>query len=75
MVETADFGQLHDPAHGGWIDRSRRRRVLAERQQMGAGTVVVGEVALKDAAEMPLAEDDDMVEAFSTYRVHKALRI
>jgi hypothetical protein len=73
MVETGDFGQLRDSAHGGWLDRPGLGRILAERQ-VSSSPVVVGEVALEDPTETPLAENDDMVEAFSTYRAHKALR-
>jgi hypothetical protein len=74
MMETANFGQLQDSAHGGWLDRPGLGRILAERQ-MSSSPVVVGDVALEDPTEMPLAEDDDMVEAFSTCRANKALRI
>jgi hypothetical protein len=74
MVETADLGQLHDLAHARWMDSPRLGCVLPERQ-MRSGLVVVGEAGLQDPTEMPPAEDDDMVEAFSTYRIHKALRI
>jgi hypothetical protein len=74
MVETGDFGQLRDSAHGGWLDRPGLGRILAERQ-VSSSPVVASEVALEDPTEMALAEDDYMVEAFSTYRPHKALGV
>ena len=37
--------------------------------------MVVREVGFQDTMEMALAEDDDMVEAFSPYRAHEALGI
>ena len=70
VMEAADFRQRHDLAHAGRVDRSRLRRVLAERQ-MGSRPVVVREVRLQDAVEVLLTEDDDVSEALSPYRSHK----
>jgi hypothetical protein len=74
MVETADLGQFHDVAHAWRVDGPWLGCVLPKRE-MRSGLVVVGEVGLEDPTEMLLAEDDDMVEAFSTYRTHKALGV
>src|SRR5919106_6889818 len=60
VVQAADFGNLHDLPCDGELDRPGVRRVLVQRE-VGTGLVVVGEVSGQDAAEMPLAENDDMV--------------
>jgi hypothetical protein len=66
VVQTTDFWDLDDLAHTGRVDSSRIRRVLAQGQ-MGSRPVVVGEIRFQDSAKIPLAEDDDVVEAFSSH--------
>jgi hypothetical protein len=58
----ADLGECHDLACAGWLDPSRGRGVLAEREAR-ARAVVVREVRLEDRAQVGFAEDDDVVEA------------
>jgi len=53
-MPAADFGEL-EPEVGS---------VLVERE-VGAGPMVVGEVAGRNASQMALAENDDMIEACS----------
>ena len=74
MMEAAHFRQRHDLAHAGRVDRSRLRRVLAQRQ-MSARPMVVGEVGLQDPVQVLLTEDNDVIEAFSTDRAHEAFGI
>jgi hypothetical protein len=56
VVQTADFGELHDLARGREGDRPDVGGVLAERE-MGARLMVIGEIVGQDVAEVSLAED------------------
>ena len=61
MMEPTDFGNLDDrPRDGelGWADVGR---ILVERE-MRARPVIVGEVADEDAAEMPFAQDQNVIQ-------------
>ena len=64
MMQAADFGSRHDRAHLGPLDGSHVGRVLLERE-VSARPVVVREVAGQDAAEVPLAENEDMVQTLA----------
>jgi hypothetical protein len=74
VMETADLGQFHDRAHARRLDWPRRRRVLPQRQ-VRPRPVIVGEVGLQDPIEVMLTKNNDAIEAFSTYRTHKAFSI
>ena len=54
MVQTTNFGNLHDPARVRELDRPDVRRVLVEGE-MRASLVVVREVAGQGAAQVPFA--------------------
>lgn len=49
MMQTTDFGNLHDPARPGELDGPDVRRILVERE-MSASPVIVVEIAGQDAA-------------------------
>ena len=72
MVETADLRERHDLAHAGLLNRSRFRRVLAQRQ---VRPVVVGEVGVQDPVQVPLTEDEhgevahDAIEPMPSQRI------
>ena len=63
MMQTADPGQGNDLPGTGRLNRSSIRCVLAERQ-VGPRTVIIVEVRAKNAPQMPLIEDDHVVQAF-----------
>lgn len=50
------------------------RRILTQRQ-VGPEFIVTVGVGLKDPAQMGLAEDDDVIEAFATDRADQPLRM
>jgi hypothetical protein len=56
------------------LDASRRRRVFRERE-MGPGAVIVGEVVGERAPQMPLVEDDHVVETLAPDRTDHALDV
>ena len=64
MMQTADFGHLPDPSRLGELDGPDVGGVLVERE-MRAGLVVVREVPGQDAAEVSLAEDEHVIQAFA----------
>ena len=74
MMQAADFGHRDDSATVGGLDRARIGCVLPKRQ-VRARPLVVGEVRVEQASEMPLAEDDDVVEALAADRPDDALDV
>jgi hypothetical protein len=56
------------------LDRPMARRILFQGQ-MWSEFVVVAAVGRKDSAQMGLAEDDDVIEAFPADRADQSLRI
>jgi hypothetical protein len=72
VVKTADFWNLHDLASRLGRDRPGVRGVLVERE-MGARVMVISEVTRQDAAQVSLAQDEDVVEALAANRADQAL--
>ena len=64
MMEPADFGPRHDPTGAVWVDDAGLGRVLAERQ-VRSRALVVRDVGVKDPSEMPLVEDDHVVQTLA----------
>ena len=62
MMETADLWPRDDRSR--CHDWPRQRRVFVQGQ-VGARLVIVGDVRRQDATQSRLAQDDDVVEAFS----------
>ena len=56
------------------LDRPMARGILTQRQ-MRSELVVVAGVGRKDLAQMGLAEDDDVIEAFPPDRADHSLRM
>jgi hypothetical protein len=65
MMEPTDFGTLDDRPRGGELGRADVGRILVERE-MRASPVIVGEVADEDAAEVPFAQDEDVIQALTS---------
>jgi hypothetical protein len=74
VVQATDLGRFDNLAPGRRGHGSRLRRVLAQRK-MRSCPVVVGEVSSQNPPKMPLAEDDDVIEAFSSHGTDQALRV
>jgi hypothetical protein len=64
MVEPADFRSHHDPTGVGRVDGARLGRVLLERK-VRPRVLVVRHIAAKQASEMPLIDDDEVVQALA----------
>jgi hypothetical protein len=73
MVQAAAFGKLHDPPRRGELDRPAVGCVLVQRE-MGTCLVVVGEIAVQDAAEVSLAEHEHVIQALAPDRSDEPLR-
>jgi hypothetical protein len=56
------------------LDRSMARRVLIQGQ-MRSDSVVIAGIGRKDPAQVGLAEDDDVIEAFPADRADQSLRM
>ena len=72
MVQTTNFGNLHDLTHRWPLDRPHIRRLLLERQ-VSSCPVVVHEVAGQDAAQVTFAQDKDMIQTLAPDRADKPL--
>ena len=73
MMQATDFGNRHDHAKLRPVDRPDVWRILLERE-VSSCTVIVGEVACQDAAQVPLAQNENMVQTLATYRANEPLR-
>ena len=65
MVKSADLRKRDHVAHLGRLDRAGHGTVVVQRP-VSARVMVIGDVVAKNSAEVPLVEDQDMVEALST---------
>ncbi len=74
MMESADLGERGDLSESSVLDRPPFRRVLLQRK-MRPGAIVVPPVVRKDSAEMPLVEDDYVVQTLSAQGANESLRI
>jgi hypothetical protein len=73
MVEATDFTKRDDPAECRPLNWPTLGRILVERQ-VGARPVVVREVASQGTAEVPFAEDDDVIQTLAPDGADEALR-
>src|SRR5258708_19360865 len=73
MMRARLSGLVHDSARRGELAGPDIRRILVERE-MRASPVIVREVRGQDASQMPLAENDSMVEALASHRADEPLR-
>ncbi len=72
-MQATDFGNFHDPARLGELDGPDARRILVERE-VSARPVVVREVAGEGAAQVPFAEDEDVIQTLAPDRADEPLR-
>jgi hypothetical protein len=71
-MEPTDFGNLDDRPRGGELGWADVGRILVERE-MRPSLVIVGEVADEDAAEVPFAQDQDVIQALTSEGADKSL--
>ena len=69
LPEDRPSSELAEP-----LDRPMARRILAQGQMRSEFVVIAG-VGRKDPAQMGLAEDDDVIEAFPADRADQSLRM
>ena len=74
MVQSANLWKCDDLPEFALVHHSRLGRTLLERQ-MRPGAIVVPGVRGKDPAELPLVEDDHVVQALSTQGANESLRV
>src|SRR5512145_554997 len=72
MMQATDFRKLEDRAEFRRLDCPSVGCVLAERE-VSARPMIIREVRGQDAAQMPLAENDDMLEALASHRADEPL--
>src|SRR6516164_5414758 len=73
MMQAPDFGNREDHARFRRLDGPSVRGVLVERE-VRPSAMIVREVRGQDAAQMPLAEHDHMVEALAAHGADEAFR-
>jgi len=71
-VQTAGLADLNDPADLRRLHSSRLRAVHLQGL-VAAPAMVMGEVVFENPPQMPLAQHDDVVEAFATDAADQAL--
>ena len=74
MVKPTDLPYRHDFALAGHLDGAGVRAVHIERQ-MRSRFIVIRDVRVKNPSRMFLAEDDDMVQAFTPDTSVQPLRV
>ena len=74
MVQSPDLGERGDLSKFSLVCRSWIGRILVERE-MRPCAVVVARVVREHSAEMPLVENDYVVQALPTQRSNESLRI
>jgi hypothetical protein len=73
MVQAADFWKLHDLADRGELDEPDVGCVLVERE-VRASPLIVADVTGQDAAQVSLAENENVIQALAPDRADAPLR-
>jgi hypothetical protein len=73
VMQATDFANRDDRAELRRLDRASVRCILVERE-MRARPMIVREVADEDVAEMPFAQDQNVIQTLAPDRTDKALR-
>jgi len=72
-MQATDFGNRGDGAELRRLDRPSVGCILVERE-VSASPVIVREVRGEEASQVPLAQNDDMVQALAPDRADESLR-
>src|SRR5947209_1290567 len=73
MVEATDFANRDDLAEFRPVNWSAVGRIVVERE-VSTGPVIVREVASQGAAQVPFAEDEDVIQTLAPDRADEPLR-
>jgi hypothetical protein len=60
MMQAADLREGNNVARGGKLYATRPRAILVERK-MRSGVMMILKIARQDAAQVTLAEDDNVI--------------
>ena len=71
-MKSAEDGPCNDVTEP--LDRAKKRRILVQGQVCTAPVVIRG-VGSKDPAQVPFAEDHDVIEAFAADRADQPLHM
>ena len=74
MMQTAHLGEGNNIAGGGSLDGTRARTILVERK-MRSGVMMILKIARQDAAQVTLAEDDNVIQTFAADRTDETLGV
>ena len=74
VMEATDLGDGDDVTNFRRLTRPGMRRILGQRQ-MGPCSMIVRDVSGQHAAQMRLAEDDDMIETLAAHGSDQALHV
>ena len=74
MVKSTDFGERHNATFRRRLDASWRWRVFLEGE-MRSRPLIVGDVSSKHATQMPLAQNDDVVQTLAAQGSDHSLRV
>ena len=74
MVQASDLRDSDDVSITRRGRGARDRRVLRQ-SQMRSGLVVVDQVGVQDATQVPLVENDNVIQALSTDRADYPLNV
>ena len=69
MMQATDFRDLEDRAEFRRLNWPSVGCILVERE-VGAGPVIVGDVAGQDAAQVPFIKDEDMIQTLAKDQTH-----
>jgi hypothetical protein len=72
VMETAQLRDCDDPADTGDLPREW---TLFVEPQMGSGPMIVTEIPSQGSLQMPRVQDDEMVQAVSSYRADQAFSV
>jgi hypothetical protein len=74
MMQAPDLWEGNDIACGGKLYATRPWAVLVERE-MRSGVLMILKIARQDAAQVALAEDDNVIQAFTANRTDETLDV
>lgn len=74
MMEASHLRQGHHLAPFWWLDRSGLGAIHLEGK-MGTKSVVIGDIRGEHSPEMPVIEDDDMIEHLATDTPDESLAV
>src|SRR5215510_3225088 len=74
MMEASHLRQGHHPAHCRWLDRAGMWAIHL-KGKMGTKSVIVGDIHREHPLEMPVVEDNDMIEYVATNTPNEPLAV